>query len=307
MLGGVANDHVGEFEAQRPRLFAVAYRMLGSASEAEDLVQEAFLRWDAADRDDIRVPAAWLTKVITNLCLNRLDSARARRESYVGMWLPEPVLTTDSALGPLDRAEQRESVSLALLHLLERLTPPERAVFVLREAFAYPHREIAEILDITESHSQQLFHRASQHLQERPRFETSSDVQYRVVERFLDAARGGDIAALEQMLVADVVSYGDGGGKAAAARRPVSGAKRVARFLGGWLRRPLPGLEVRVTDINGQPGLLAVLDGQWLIAAMSLDFDGEQIRSVRAVANPDKLAFLGAQVSLTPKSWDGVL
>ncbi|GAA2776407.1 RNA polymerase sigma-70 factor [Saccharopolyspora taberi] len=302
----MANDHVDEFEAQRPRLFALAYRLLGSAGEAEDAVQETFLRWDAADRDEIRVPVAWLTKVVTNLCLNRLDSARARRENYVGVWLPEPVLT-DSEPGPLATAERRESVSLAMLHLLERLTPPERAVFVLREAFSYPHREIAEILDITESSSQQLLHRASRHLQGRPRFEPSADARREVVERFLDAARGGDIAALERLLADEVVAYADGGGKAKAGRYPVLGSKKVARYMAGWLRVPLPGLEIRFAEINGQPGILGVVDDRLLIAVLVFDTDGERIHGLHTVANPDKLAHLGAQLSLIPRSWNAML
>ncbi|MEV6491189.1 sigma-70 family RNA polymerase sigma factor, partial [Actinoplanes sp. NPDC051633] len=157
-------DDVNRFELSRPRLAAIAYRLLGSADEAEDAVQETFLRWQAADVDRIEVPEAWLTKVLTNLCLNQLTSARARRETYVGRWLPEPLLAGDPMLGPADTAEQRESVSYAVLTLMERLSPNERAVYVLREAFDYPHREIAGILDITEAASQQIFHRAKKHV-----------------------------------------------------------------------------------------------------------------------------------------------
>src|SRR5215207_3228145 len=157
-------DDVDRFELSRPRLGAIAYRLLGSAEEAEDVVQETFLRWQAADIERVEVPEAWLTKVLTNLCLNQLTSARARRETYVGEWLPEPLLAGDPMLGPADTAEQRESVSYAVLTLMERLTPAERAVYVLREAFDYPHRDIAEILDLTEAASQQVFHRAKKHV-----------------------------------------------------------------------------------------------------------------------------------------------
>src|SRR4051812_41639999 len=160
----VAVGSVERFEAARGRLEAIAYRMLGSAGEAEDAVQETFLRWHAADVDRIEVPEAWLTKVLTNLCLNQLASARARRETYVGQWLPEPLLAGDPMLGPADTAEQRESVSYAVLTVMERLSPQERAVYVLREAFGYPHREIAEILDIAEAACQQIFHRARKHV-----------------------------------------------------------------------------------------------------------------------------------------------
>src|SRR6478609_11571214 len=157
------ND-MDRFKASMPRLEAIAYRLLGSASDAEDAVQDTFLRWQAADIGRIEVPEAWLTKVLTNLCLNQLTSARARRETYVGQWLPEPLLGGDAMLGPADTAEQRESVSYAVLTLLERLTPVERAVYVLREAFGHPHREIAAILDIGEAHSQQILHRARRHV-----------------------------------------------------------------------------------------------------------------------------------------------
>src|SRR5260221_7433905 len=158
------NDSAGVFEEQRPRLFGLAYRLLGSASDAEDAVQDAFLRWNAADQDSVVAPSAWLTTVVTNLCRNRLASAPARRERYVGTWLPEPVLTSDGTLGPLEAAEQRDSVSLALLTLLEQLTPPERAVFVLRESFGYSHREIAGILGMSEAGCRQLHRRARQRL-----------------------------------------------------------------------------------------------------------------------------------------------
>lgn len=283
------------FEAQRPRLFAVAYRLLGSASEAQDVVQDTFLRWHAADLATLQRPAAWLIKVLTNLCLTRLSSARARRESYPGPWLPEPVLTADSALGPLDRAEQRESVSLAFLLLLERLTPPERAVFVLREAFEYSHHEIAEMLELTEVNCQQLYRRARLHVAEqRPRFTASREQGRRIAEKFLAAARGGDLAALESLLAADVVAWADGGGKTAAARRPVHGAARVARYL-VRISRDVPGMRVAVTEVNGQPGILGIVDGQ-LLAAMVLDVSGARVVAVHTVANPDKLAFLATQV-----------
>src|SRR5919199_3462749 len=174
---------VDRFELSRSRLEAIAYRLLGSAGEAEDIVQETFLRWHAADVDRVEVPEAWLTKVLTNLCLNQLSSARARRQTYVGQWLPEPLLAGDPMLGPADTAEQRESVSYAVLALLERLSPNERAVYVLREAFDYPHREIAAILDITEAASQQIFHRAKKHVAEgKARTEIDGAAARRIVE-----------------------------------------------------------------------------------------------------------------------------
>jgi RNA polymerase sigma-70 factor (ECF subfamily) len=290
----VAPDELRDFLSQRQRLFAIAYRMLGSASEAEDAIQDAYLRWDAADRSGVREPAAWLTRVLTNLCITRLTSAGARRESYVGPWLPEPVLTTDPALGPMDTAEQRESVSMAFLLLLEHLTPPERAVFVLREAFDYSHREIAEILGVTETSSQQLLHRARRHVADgRPRFEASPTERTRIARRFLAAARSGDLAGLQELLAEDVVSWADGGGRRSAARVPVRGAARVARYL-SWMSRDVPDLEILETDVNGQPGILAIVDGV-LHLAIVLDVADGRVATIRIVANPDKLSYLAAQ------------
>jgi RNA polymerase sigma-70 factor (ECF subfamily) len=292
----VAPEALREFEEQRPRLFAIAYRLLGSASEAEDAVQDTFLRWHAADPQEIRSPAGWLTKVLTNQCLTRLTSAQARRETYPGPWLPEPVLTGQPVLGPLDRAEQRESISLAFLFLLERLTPPQRAVFVLREAFDYTYREIAEILDLTEANCQQLYRRARLQLAKgRPRFDASQDHGHRIAEEFLAAARTGDLTALESLLAADVAAWADGGGKTRAARRPVHGAPRVARYLAGWMSRDVPGLRVVVTEVNGQPGILGVV-GEQLLVAVLLSVAGGRVTAVHAVANPDKLAFLARQL-----------
>jgi RNA polymerase sigma-70 factor (ECF subfamily) len=289
-------DELREFEAGRARLLAVAYRLLGSATEAEDAVQDTFLRWNAADRDAVRNPAAWLTKVLTNLCLTRLTSARARRESYVGPWLPEPVATAGTPFGPLDTAERRETVSMAFLLLLERLTPPERAVFVLREAFEYSHREIAEILELTVANCQQLYRRARLRApQDRPRFTASRDEGLHIAQHFLVAARGGDLSGLESLLAADVVSWADGGGRTPAARTPVRGAHRVARYLAGWMNRDVPGLAVRIAEVNGQPGLLAIVDGA-LVLVVTLEVADGRIAAVRIVNNPDKLGFLATQV-----------
>jgi RNA polymerase sigma-70 factor (ECF subfamily) len=270
--------------------------MLGSASEAEDTVQDAYLRWDAADRTSVREPAAWLTKALTNLCLTRLTSARARRESYVGPWLPEPVLTADMALGPLDTAEQRDAVSMAFLLLLERLTPPERAVFVLREAFGYSHREIGAILDLTETNCQQLHHRARRHLAEdRPRFDPSSAERTRIARRFLAAARSGDLTGLQELLAADVVSWADGGGRTNAARKPVRGAERVARYL-ARLSRGLPDLEIVETEVNGQPGVLVIVGGE-LVLVIVLEITDGHVSTIRLVANPEKLAYVEGQLA----------
>ncbi|MFJ7337521.1 RNA polymerase sigma factor SigJ [Streptomyces sp. NPDC101110] len=291
-------DDVDRFEASRPRLEAVAYRMLGSASEAEDAVQETFLRWQAADTDRIEVPEAWLTKVLTNLCLNQLTSARARRETYVGQWLPEPLLAGDPMLGPADTAEQRESVSYAVLVLLERLSPNERAVYVLREAFDYPHREIAEILDITEASSQQILHRAKKRVADgraRTRTEIDEAAARRIIDEFLAAASSGRTEPLVQLLTGDAVAVGDGGGKVPARARAFEGALAVAKFMRGLFKpgaakRALVGgsPDVYAWTANGDPALVVVLDGR-VIGVMCLEVAADGIAAFRNQVNPDKL------------------
>ncbi|GGV19538.1 RNA polymerase sigma-70 factor [Streptomyces griseoflavus] len=287
------------FTASRPRLEAIAYRLLGSASEAEDAVQETFLRWQGADVGSVRVPEAWLTKVLTNLCLNQLTSARARRETYVGQWLPEPLVAGDPMLGPADTAEQRESVSYAVLVLLERLAPNERAVYVLREAFDYPHREIAAILDLTEAASQQLLHRARQRLARgRTRAEVDEAAARRVVDEFLAAATSGRTEPLVRLLTEDVVAVGDGGGKVPARTKAFEGALAVARFMRGLFtpgkgKRALVGGSpgIHVTTVNGGPALVAVVEGR-VVGVMCLEVTAEGIAAIRSQANPDKLARL---------------
>jgi RNA polymerase sigma-70 factor (TIGR02957 family) len=295
-MGLTAGD-VERFEAFRSRLEAIAYRMLGSAAEAEDAVQETFLRWQAADTGHVEVPEAWLTKVLTNLCLNQLASARARREVYVGQWLPEPLLAGDPMLGPADTVEQRESVSYAVLTLMERLAPNERAVYVLREAFGYPHREIAGILDITEAASQQIFHRAKQHIAAgRARTEIDGAAARRIVEEFLAAATSGRTEPLVRLLTGDAVSIGDGGGKVPARATPFEGAVAVAKFLRGLFRpsaakHALVGgaPEVYAWTANGDPAVVAVVDGR-VIGIMCLQVTAEGIAALRNQVNPDKLA-----------------
>jgi RNA polymerase sigma-70 factor (TIGR02957 family) len=289
-------DDVDLFEASRRRLEAVAYRLLGSAAEAEDAVQETFLRWQAADRDLIEVPPAWLTKVLTNQCLNQLASARVRRETYVGQWLPEPLLAGDPMLGPADTAEQRESVSMAVLHLMERLSPVERAVYVLREAFGYPHREIAEILEITEASCQQTFHRARGHVADgRARTAIDQAAARRVVEEFLAAATSGETEPLVRMLTADAIAIGDGGGKVPARARAFEGAVAVAKFMWGLFKpgkakRDMVGgsPEVYATTANGAPAAVAVFDGR-VVGVICMDVTTEGIAAFRNQVNPDKL------------------
>jgi RNA polymerase sigma-70 factor (ECF subfamily) len=287
-----------EFEVQRPLLFGLAYRLLGSAAEAEDAVQDAYLRLHAADRATIGSLQAWLIKVVTNLCLNRLTSARARREIYVGPWLPEPVMTGDGTLGPLETTEQRESVSIALLTLMERLSPAERAAFVLREAFGYSHHEIAEMLETSSANARQLHHRAQQRLGEpTSRFRPDPAQWQHLVERFLTASRNGDVTGLITMLTADVTSTADGGGKVAAARRPVTGRDRVARYLAGALSRPVPQVQLQFgAEVNGEPAVLG-FTGSELAGVLFFQTDGDRIAALRVVANPDKLRFVAKQLS----------
>ncbi|MEU6680595.1 RNA polymerase sigma-70 factor [Streptomyces sp. NPDC046925] len=286
-----------EFESHRPRMFSLAYRMLGSAQEAEDTVQDAYLRWIGADRASVGRPAAWLAKVVTNLCLNRLTSARARREEYAGPWLPEPVVTSGGALGPLESAEQRDAVSMALLILLERLTPVERAVFVLREAFAYSHREIAGVLGIGEANCRQLYRRAVRAVTDgRTRFDAAARRRESLVESFVAAAREGDLAGLEKMLAADVTWWSDGGGKVTAARRPIRGRDKVLRFLVGGMENFAYAMDLSYAEVNGAPAVVARMAGAVVGVAAFVFRDG-LVSEVRAVVNPDKLGFVAGQLS----------
>lgn len=291
-MWGVTQERLERFEANRRRLFGVAYRLLGEASEAEDVVQDAYLRW--ARSDSAVSPEAWLTKVVTNLCLDRLTSARARRERYVGTWLPEPVITGGGTLDPVETVEQRESLSLGMLVLLERLTPAERAVFVLREAFGHSHREIAEILEVNEPHVRQLYRRAQQHVTTaRKRFTAAPEQHRRLLERFLSATLSGDVPALERLLAEDVVAWADGGGKAPAVRHPLVGRDQVMRYL---LVLTAYAQRIRMTPdmVNGEPALVVYLDDR-LSGVTVPEFDGDRIVAIRTITNPEKLAFLAKQ------------
>lgn len=289
-----------EFEPERARLFGLAYRLLGSAADAEDMVQEAYLRWQKQDRSAVASSQAWLTTAVTNLCLNLLTSARVRREIYPGPWLPEPVLTDGGLLGPQETAERRETVSLALLTLLERLTPAERGVFVLREAFGYSYRDTGEVLGLSEANCRQLHRRASRRVGERrARFTPGGDQRRTITERFLAAAVAGDVAGLERLLAADVVTWADGGGKVVAARRPVHGRASVARYLAGvtrWMARHIEEPEVWIAEVNGEPAVVGRVGGT-VIGVLVPEITDGSISGVRAVANPDKLAFITRQVS----------
>lgn len=290
------------FEDSRARLEAIAYRLLGSATDAEDAVQDTFLRWHGADREQIEVPEAWLTKVLTNLCLNHLTSARARRETYVGQWLPEPLMAGDRMLGPSDTVEQRESVSMAMLTLLERLSPNERAVYVLREAFEYPHRDIADILELSESNCQQIYRRAKQHVAtDRPRIEVDAVAAHTIAEQFLAAALSGDTEPLVQLLTDDAMSVADGGGHVPARKTPITGAVGIARFLRGVLqptdskRALVGGTPIFYSTVaNGEPAVLVEVDGQ-ILGLLSLRLTPDGVAAIHTQVNPEKLERLARE------------
>lgn len=290
-----------DFERLRGRMFGIAYRMTGTATDAEEILQDAWLRWQGVDQDTVKDPDAYLAKVVTNLSIKQLTSARARREMYVGEWLPEPVLTGRpefGELGPLDVVAERESVSFALLLLLERLTPAERAAYVLREAFAYSHREVAELIGTSEANARQLASRAAKRVAAEPRRERPvAAAEWRtLVERFIAAAQLGQIGELEALLAEDVVSRADGGGKTFAARNAISGRDRVARYLVGVLQRFGAGIEPRFAEANGRPALVAV-SPEGVEAVCFVEFSGNQVSDLRFVLNPDKLTFAVGQLS----------
>ncbi|TDO45370.1 RNA polymerase sigma-70 factor (ECF subfamily) [Kribbella sp. VKM Ac-2527] len=283
------------FEEHRGRMFGIAYRMLGTVTDADEVLQDAWLRWQGVDHREIAEPSAFLAKTVTNLCLSQLTSARARRETYVGEWLPEPVLT--GAPGPLEVVAAGESVSFALLRLLERLTPAERAAYVLREAFGYSHREVAELVGTTEINARQLHSRARKRIAAGEQVRPVDAAHWRkLVERFLAAARLGDIAGLEALLADDVVSRADGGGKVNAARRPVHGREKVARYLVGVLERFGAGILPYYGEANGEPVLVAA-DADGLRAICFFTFSGDELVRLELVMNPDKLTVAAGQLS----------
>ncbi len=273
------------FEAHRARLFGIAYRMLGSVVDAEDIVQDAFLRWQQAEAE-VTNPAAYLTTIVSRLCLDHLKSARVQRETYVGPWLPEPLLTHEH---PEQEAEQADAVSTAFLLLLEALSPVERAVFLLHDVFSYSYDEVADIVDKTPTNCRQLAARARQHLHaQRPRFDVPPDARHRLLDRFLGACNSGEVEGLRELLEADAVLYSDGGGKVVAALKPIYGADKVTRFLLGIMRKAPPDARLVRTTINDEPGLLVYVGGT-LDAVWSFDLTDTQVRHIYVVRNPDKL------------------
>jgi len=280
--------HVDLFEQHRPRLFGVAYGMLGSVMDAEDIVQDAWLRWTAVDVGSVDSPAAYLTTVTTRLAIDRLRSARHRRETYVGPWLPDP-LVSETDGDPGDVVAEAEQLSMAMLTALERLDPTERAVLLLREVFDLDYAEIADVVDTSPANCRQIAHRARDHVGDMARNRShESEVEARLLEAYITAIAADDAEALAAVFADDVVLWSDGGGKARAARHPLAGAARVARFLVGVSAQTPPDATARFVRVNGEPALMGVVDGS-PIGVLAFEIADERITAIRAVLNPDKL------------------
>jgi len=294
VAAGGSESALAVFQRHRPALFGIAYRMLGSVGDAEDVLQDAWLKWSAVAGEGVGQPRAYLARTVTNLSLNRLKSAVVRRESYVGPWLPEPLVTAEDEAG--FAVEQAEDVSLAMLVVLETLSPLERAVFVLCDVFGYSFGEIAAMLDRSETSVRQVGSRARSHVQaRRPRYDAPAEVRRRITDEFLAACVGGDLNQMMAMLAPDVAAWTDGGGKIRAALRPVRGADRVARWIIGVLQKSVPEAEALSVLVNGQPGVLINSIGKPdSVAAIDVDADG-RITAIRLIRNPDKLRHLDWQ------------
>jgi RNA polymerase sigma-70 factor (TIGR02957 family) len=279
------DDGLSAFAEVSPRLFGIAYRMLGSASEAEDIVQDAWLRWQATDRSVVENPSAFLAKTTTRLCINLAQSAPSRHETYTGTWLPEPVDTSsDPALG----AERGEALKLAVVVLLEKLSPAERAAYVLREAFDYSYRQIADILQMEEANTRQLVTRARKHIADGRRTPASPSEQRRFLEAFIGAAQKGDLAALEGLFTEDVVSYSDGGGLVRAARVPIAGRERVAKFIAAFASHFWKGVTLAWVDANGQESVLISRDGE-PVGLVTTEASDQGIHQIMWFMRPSKL------------------
>ena len=296
-MGRVTTGHDELLEQLRPAAFAIAYRMLGSVAEAEDVVQEALLRLHTAlERGEhISSPRAYVATVATRLAIDELRSARARREAYVGDWLPEPLITADDPADPAKQAEMADSLSMAFLALLERLSPEQRAALLLHDVFDYGYGEVADIVGTSEQNARQLATRARRHVsQSRPRFETTEEQQRELGRRFFRAAREGDLAGLEALLAPDVQLRGDGGGKAPALARALQGRSRVARTLKAWLLQAgRMDLTITETEINSAPGALVRDPDGNIVSVLALEISGGQVVAIDGVVNPDKLRHLG--------------
>lgn len=285
------------FDGLRPRLFGIAYRMLGVRADAEDVLQDAWLRWNAADRDGLQSAEAWLVTVVTRLAIDRLRAAKAERAAYVGEWLPEPLVTVDEHT-PERAAELAGEVSLAFLHVLERLAPEERAAYLLRQVFDYDYDEIAPMLGKSQAALRQVVHRATERLRlERPRFEVPPETHRRLLERFVQAARSGERAAIRALLAEEVAAIGDGGGRVASVPGGMHGADRVANLYWAHFLRLGERVQYRLATVNGEPGFVRYVDGR-LESAQAVTTDGERILGIYVVRNPDKLARVGVPLTL---------
>ena len=289
MARGVSADKTEDFDRHRALLFSIAYRMLGGVADAEDVVQEAFLRWQKDAGTEVRSPKAYLSAVVTRLSIDHLRRDKTRRERYVGPWLPEP-LVGETAPDVAEGAVLDESLSMAFLVLLESLTPVERAVFLLREVFDYEYAEISRLVGKSEANCRQISRRARQSVAaRRPRFDPSPEAEERLLRSFLEACLSGDMDALISMLSDDVTLWSDGGGRVVAARNPIHGPDRVARFLLGIMREAPPGLVLRWLPVNGRPGLVGYFADGRPQSVATLDTADGSIRAIRLVVNPEKL------------------
>ena len=287
---------VAQFNQYRSYLFAIAYRMLGSAMDAEDMVQETYLRWQKATRADIESPKSFLAAIITRLCIDYLRSARSQRETYIGEWLPEPLAAPVTASGD-ERVALAESLSFAFLVLLESLSPTERAAFLLREVFDYDYVEIAQIVDKSPTNCRQMVSRARRHIHNgRPRFQATAAETEAITLQFAQACLDGDMAGLLALLAEDVVEYSDGGGQVPSALRPIRGADHVARFILGILKKAPPGTSMTLAMVNDQPAILGFINGQ-LYNTVLLDVGDGRIQQIYIINNPDKLAHIKQKVT----------
>lgn len=285
------------FEEHRPDLFRLAYGMLGRVSTAKDTVQEAYLRWQKQDPEQIDSPEAYLSTIVSRLCLDEIKSAKNRREQYIGPNLPEPVMTTDNS--PEDDLELAELLSMAMHVVLEQLTPVQRAVFILREIFDYDYASIAEMINKSEAHCRKIAQRARDQIREKkPHFDEKPKENHELIAAFTEAVQGGDLSEIENMLAKEAILYSDGGGKVTAARKPVKSASKIAKFLLGIQKQVPENSEWRLelTDINGEPGMVVWLDGE-LYNAWSFHIEDGKIESIYVVLNPDKLKHLRSTIN----------